>query len=120
MSDITGAEFVAEVEKKRGALKPGYAVVAVVQNMYPQFGTYTVLTNVEKRRLLALLMERSASKVTGKGKLCQIAFFFERGHRNQIWQRFCSSVRRVAGGDGTKSLGTVTDVSDTVVREIEL
>jgi hypothetical protein len=120
MSNITDAEFIAEVNQKRTALKPGHAVVAVMQTMYPQYGTYTVLTNTDKRRALALLMERSASKASGRGKLRQIAFYFERGRGNQLWQTFCSFVRSVAAGVDRKSLGTVTDVSDILAREIEL
>lgn len=120
MSNITDAEFIAEVTQRRASLKPGHAVVAVLQTMYPQYGTYTIATNLEKRRALALLLERSASKVAGRGKLRQIAFYFDRGCSNQIWQRFCSFASIVAAGGEPTFLGTVTDVSDALMREVEL
>jgi len=120
MSNITDAEFIADINRRRASLKPGQAVVAVLQTMYPQYGAYTIATSMEKRRALAMLLERSASKAKGHGTLRQMAFYFESGHSNQIWQRFCSFVRIVGAGGDTKFMGTVTDVSDVVSREVEL
>jgi hypothetical protein len=110
-------QWIEEVNQKCESLTPGYAVVAVWQGMYPQFASYTVPTNMEKRKVMRMMLSVSASIAKGYGWLPQVAFYFGPGRRNRVWDTFCGFVPE--GGE-EEYTDEVTDVSDAMYGEVEL
>jgi hypothetical protein len=86
---IHNKQWIEEVNRKCQSLMPEDAVVAVWQDVYPQFATYTVPTNVKKRKAMRMMLSVSASFAKGHGWFPQVAFYFEPGRRNRVWDAFC-------------------------------
>jgi hypothetical protein len=116
MANITDKQWIEEVNRKRVALEPGMAVVAVWQSQYPQYGCYTVYTNIaDERTALRMLMDRSASKAKAKGMFEQMAFFLAKNETNEIWEAWCAYVE----SNGKEQLRVLTDGSDWLYRQVE-
>jgi hypothetical protein len=64
MANVSDKDFIAEITKARDTLPNNTAVVAVLQNKYPQYGRYIIQTNMDRQKAMAALLDRSASKVT--------------------------------------------------------
>jgi hypothetical protein len=119
--NITGTRWIEEVNKKRAALQSGMAVVAVWQSRYPEYGCYTIYTNVaDKRIALRMLMDRSAGKA-GKGRLQQFAFYLVK-ENNELWNEFCAYVESggLQAGAPFFVLAEASLLENILQREVEL